>query len=363
MYKKTNSLPHNNKESGFSLIELMVGLVIGLLVTLVIMQSFSMFEGQKRTTMGTADAQTNGNIALYNIQRDLKMAGYGLPVFSSDDPPPALCGARNLFPINIVDGGDGSDTITIRYGTSQNGGIKSAILGNEATAGATPLCVADADCYIKVKNYAVCGIGETAILTDYGKSTCTSATVSDKLIAGATAAEYIKVKDTNGNIVGSLQGGVAGFTVMTDPQVSCVGTWNTIVYQVNNHLLERNGTPSVTEVVNIQAQYGVSDKSTDNTIAHWVDATAALDNSTLIKAVRVAVVARNGLLEKDIVTTPCTTAQGTVNNGPCAWDDATTTDPAPKIDLSADASWQNYRYRVYETIIPLRNMVWFKPPK
>jgi type IV pilus assembly protein PilW len=32
--------------------------------------------------------------------------------------------------------------------------------------------------------------------------------------------------------------------------------------------------------------------------------------------------------------------------------------PAPAIDLTANADWQRYRYRVYETIIPLRNMIW-----
>jgi type IV pilus assembly protein PilW len=59
------------------------------------------------------------------------------------------------------------------------------------------------------------------------------------------------------------------------------------------------------------------------------------------------------------VTSVCTTAKGVVNNGPCAWDDADF-DAAPMIDLSADADWQKYRYRAFETIIPLRNMIWSK---
>ena len=44
-------------QAGFSLVEIMVGLVIGLLATLVILQVFSVYEGQKRTTTGTADAR------------------------------------------------------------------------------------------------------------------------------------------------------------------------------------------------------------------------------------------------------------------------------------------------------------------
>ena len=32
--------------------------------------------------------------------------------------------------------------------------------------------------------------------------------------------------------------------------------------------------------------------------------------------------------------------------------------PAPTIDLSNDADWARYRYRIFETIIPLRNLIW-----
>ena len=48
---------------------------------------------------------------------------------------------------------------------------------------------------------------------------------------------------------------------------------------------------------------------------------------------------------------------GTNANGPCAWRDSTA-NPAPTIDLSGNPDWQYYRYRVYETIIPLRNVMW-----
>ena len=58
---RSHSLSHR---SGFTLIEIMIGLVIGMLLTLVIIQVMSVFEAQTRTTSGTADAQTNGGIAL-----------------------------------------------------------------------------------------------------------------------------------------------------------------------------------------------------------------------------------------------------------------------------------------------------------
>ena len=137
------------KQAGFTLVEIMVGLVIGLLATLVITQVFSTFEGQKRSTTGTADAQTNGTIGMYYIQREVQKAGFGLPIFDGDLTAPtsaanrsilncvsgipatpvlgvdhddnALTANQDIFPIVITDGGTGSDSITVKYSTPANG--------------------------------------------------------------------------------------------------------------------------------------------------------------------------------------------------------------------------------------------------
>ena len=121
-------------QAGFSLVEIMVALVIGLLTTLVIMQVFTVFEGQKRSTMGSADAQTSGSVALYMIERDMQMAGFGLlPATDSAlecDPSPVISAGVDLSPVIIADGGTAagaSDTVTIRYGNTPTGGIPSTI--------------------------------------------------------------------------------------------------------------------------------------------------------------------------------------------------------------------------------------------
>ncbi|MGB8856654.1 MAG: prepilin-type N-terminal cleavage/methylation domain-containing protein, partial [Burkholderiales bacterium] len=58
-----------DKQSGFSLVEVMVGLLIGLLGTIVIFQVFSISEGQKRTTTSGNDANQSGVFALYTLER------------------------------------------------------------------------------------------------------------------------------------------------------------------------------------------------------------------------------------------------------------------------------------------------------
>jgi len=49
----------SRRAAGFSLVELMIGLVIGMVAIVVMMQVFSVSEGYKRTTTGGDDAQNN----------------------------------------------------------------------------------------------------------------------------------------------------------------------------------------------------------------------------------------------------------------------------------------------------------------
>ena len=117
------------------------------------------------------------------------------------------------------------------------------------------------------------------------------------------------------------------------------------------------------DIVMLKAQYGIAPVGSQN-VGAWVSATAAtgfnvLDSAKVrrIKAVRLAIVARSSKMEGANVTAPCTNISGGVNNGPCAWPD-TAADPAPLIDLSANPNWRRYRYRVYQTVMPIRNVIW-----
>jgi len=333
-------------QAGFSLVEIMVGLIIGMLVTLVIMQVFSVFEGQKRSTTGTADAQTNGNIALFNIQRDVQIAGFGLPEInpigspmqcnpspSYDDPDTPFVEDFDMFPIAIVDGGTGSDQITVRYGDAPMGGVSSLISSNPTVS--SPLM------NISVDNNMGCKINHVAMIVNQGVCAMT------KIKAVTTTTKVTVAVDGGGKVANTARAGASLF---------CLGNWGAVGYGVNNGMLERNGQPSVAEIVNIQAQYGISDTANNNRVTSWVDASGiwaaaglSVANRNRIKAVRVAVVARNGQLEKEVVTL----------NAPVAWPDEAGS-PAPVINLTTIADWQRYRYRVYETMIPLRNIIWSK---
>ena len=64
--------------SGFSLVELMVAMVIGMLGIVVMMQVFSVFESQRRTTSSGDDSISSGAISLYGIQREIQQSGWGI---------------------------------------------------------------------------------------------------------------------------------------------------------------------------------------------------------------------------------------------------------------------------------------------
>ncbi|MEO8626722.1 MAG: prepilin-type N-terminal cleavage/methylation domain-containing protein, partial [Betaproteobacteria bacterium] len=115
----------NRSLGGFSLVEMMVGVVISMLAILVIFEAFAVFEGQKRTTTSATAAQESGLLALSAIDRDARMAGYGMVVNNM-----LACASVNVFqsgavstipflPIAITDGGGtANDSITVMYSTS-----------------------------------------------------------------------------------------------------------------------------------------------------------------------------------------------------------------------------------------------------
>ena len=332
-------------QAGFSLVEIMVALVIGLLTTLVIMQVFTVFEGQKRSTMGSADAQTGGSVALYMIERDMQMAGFGLlPATDSAiecNPSPVIAAGVDLSPVVITDGGTAagaSDTVAIRYGNTPTAGIPSIITSVVGSSAIVDVNIG-------------CQAGDVALAIN--GPACIATTVTGL----STPPDYTGVQLAN------TAGVVAG------ANLACLGQWNQITYQVVNGNLEVNGVPTVAGVVNLQAQYGISATANSNPVTQWVDATAAagwappsVANRNRIKAVRIAVVARNEQLEKDPVSIACTSTTAANPTGLCAWDATSASpivaSPAPTIDLSNDADWARYRYRVFETIIPLRNLIW-----
>lgn len=349
---------HSNK--GFSLVEIMVGLVIGMLAMVVVMQVYAMFEGQKRASTGGSDAQTNGGVALFTLEREIRMAGYGLT-----SPNGLLCpkginiyhdgnvvsNGASLAPVTIIDGGSGPDIITMVRSDSNFGAIPTSIIKQMPT----PSSELTADGPAGLNENQLFLVGDPA-----GSKVCTLMQMSQD-----------PQKTGNG---WNLQHNSGQFPynppnpekVFTDaPQYTIgdiiinMGSFVHRRYEILcNHLTEVNPTTVtapytctntillVDQIVNIQAQYGVADTGKQQVNA-WVDATGSWAQGTIsaddvkrIKAVRIAVVARSPQYEKEAVTqTPLKLWAG----GP---------------DMALTADQQHYRYKVFETIVPMKNVIW-----
>lgn len=341
-------------QQGFTIVELMIGLALGLMLTAVIVQVMTVFDAQTRTTTGTADAQTNGAIALYTIERDMQMVGYSL---IPDTNSPLECTALNygltgitsISPLTITEGVasagvNASDTITLRYGDSSKGGMFTQIgagpAGNTVTAGTN----------------LGCKVGNIALVTNGNNCALTRVTGPTDL---ATPPVPSSPPDTKSIILESVNLATPG------ANIACLGNWSSVTYSVSNGNLLRNGAPVLSGIVNLQAQYGVSPAPNSNLVTEWHDAIGAWAAPTLvdrnrIKAIRVAVIARSDRRDASTVSSQCSSTVAANPTGVCAWA-GNATSPAPTVNLStADADWQHYRYRTFETIIPLRNVIWSK---
>ncbi|MDE2598854.1 MAG: PilW family protein [Rhodocyclaceae bacterium] len=322
---------------------------------LAVMNVMASFEGQKRTTSGTADAQTNGSIALYTLQRNIQAAGFDLPTYNAIfrplncTPEPLIAqGAINIgiYPVFITDGGAGgaSDTITVL------GSYNSALVPGEdigqATSGVPTRITGIAGSDVSLTNNYACRVGDI-VLTMQSSQISPTPACTLKTVTALIGTTQVTLDDTTGISVGD--------------GLSCMRGWTQRAYSVVNNTLLENATPIASDIVSLQAQYGISAVAADNQIANWVDATGAwaapsVDDRKRIKAIRLAVIARSNLLERDPVSQACSSLNTPAPTGVCAWV-GTATDPAPNLALDNNAAWTRYRYRVFETIMPLRNII------
>ncbi|MCE3262845.1 MAG: hypothetical protein K0R43_1924 [Pseudoduganella sp.] len=367
-------------QRGFSLVEIMVGLVIGMLAMLVVLQFFSNAEARKRTTTGGADAQTSGAIALYMLERDTKMAGWGMEnsIFSGCDNlytycnGSAACGGTEgpltgltFAPVRIVDGGNGGpDRIAVQYFSDPD--LSSFKLPASARIRDT---MPPSSAELKVDTTKGCEENQPMLVSQAGSCTLMTLThVQENPIklqhrpgkAGIHNPPFNYQKDNNW----------PAYT--KGARVSCFkAAANSPVFKreysvktTTRQLLRSDNTktPVVTDelvmadIIDLQAQYGVAEEGVQDVAPEgWLDATGDWAASTparwrRIKAVRVVLVARSSQYEKPVPGQQCSATKSTDVANWSTWATFRTS--------AYPSDWACYRYKVFETVIPLRNVIW-----
>ncbi len=344
---------------GFSLIELMIAMAIGLFGVLIMVQVFSMSEANKRVSTSGNDAMNEGVVSLYAVQREVRMAGFGIAdtrILGCNLLLRAGVTLVAMAPVTInhasIPAGDtNTDTLLVVYantdGSPQGDLITAAPAADQFT----------------VQTNAAFAVNDWVVVAPFIRTCATTAaplTPSLTLTQVASiAAPSITVTAGTGEVLPAvvmpLYPTVFNFGQrMPRVMAYAIRSGNLTVcdYSISN--CGATGSvgdaavwvPIGSNIVSLRAQYGrdtaaagamdgavdVYDQTTPTTACGWVR----------ISALRLALVARSAQ-PAAAATTAAPVWDGSAN--------------AP-IDLTGNTAWQNYRYKVFQTVAPLRNIAW-----
>jgi type IV pilus assembly protein PilW len=351
------------RTGGASLIEVMVGVTIGLIAVLVIYQVFATAEGFKRNTTGAGGAQQNGLFSSFTVALDLANGGNGtgsaLMELANCNDTGDLATTMRPIPVAIADGGADAnpDTLTVIAGDSDS--MVSAIeIRNNAAVGTDLQVQSPSGFWFNPPSMPAPVV---AVMSRFGAgATCFRRRVTAVSAPDATGVVNIT---TAAYPPGAPDPWPAALAAGDTPMILNLGPQpRRIRYDVVNETLRSTDletpgavpVPIASNIVNFKAQYGL-DTDNDGAIDTWQTGTANFAPAALmaapvarigqIKAVRIGVVVRSEQFDRN-QTLPFTWTLFDCGVGPCVPAALTGVLPA------------NWRYRTYETVIPLRNSLY-----
>ncbi len=457
-----NTSCQHKLQQGVTLVELLVAVVIGLLGTIVIFTVYKGADGFKRTTVGLGDAQLNGAVSLFTIERYIRTSGsslattnevtfnsatgaistvvrpnlllgcplFGFPVASVVTGPNGAL-TTPIAPVRIIDGSllaggaaGASDVIVIMSGNAD-------ITTNPTAAGIVPggsVAIPNVDNVYGWREPSAGRLGDVALMvlaTKDGTKRVSNIPCAARRIS-AIAGNVVPpstVKTGSGTF--TLASGNPSATFTPDSNIHNLGPnpyFISIGVNARQELVETNFTRMLTGesatpdvrviadgIISMQAQYGIDNFTplppvlattiSDDNVDQWVEPTGIWANPTdvddkrtpilsgpvpaaaitRIKAIRIAVLARSAHFEppnRNLATPICEAtptratwpllpAVAAVNTGTeitSAPAKPASADSLPFViasspSNSADANWRCFRYRVFETTIPVINMI------
>jgi type IV pilus assembly protein PilW len=365
-----NALPRAQR--GMSLIEVLVAIAIGLIGILIMSQAYLTSDQFNKATLGAGGAQTNGNVALFTLERELRMAGYGVNSSTALE-----CGNINwyyngqysgnlggplpnieLAPVVITTTAGAPDQVTIMYATGEQR-VTPATLSKTMPSASSELNV-DGTSGFQENDLALL-VNKTPPIT------CTMVQITQVQTAAA------KLQHNPGGTAPYNPPGAGPYPAYVKNDV-LFDLGNPIVrtYSIVNDALRVNevflnaATPGagtldlVDGIVDLRALYGKDTSVPADGVVDVYDTIKPTNAAGWLQvlSVRIAVVARVGNYEKPSgANCDATTANptysyenpvGTTQTGTFNWTDLT--------DVTNQA--RCYRYRVFETTVPVRNMIW-----
>ena len=345
----------DRRERGYTLVELLVGILVALLIGLAATSTAIVFARSQRAGVGTALAVTGATSALTAAAEGIAQAGLGFVPGSG-----FICQSLNLShqsrswtlnpfsPIQITAGAD-SDTLDVFYGSEITGGIDVSLaaasdLASAELASALPLSEGQAILVSPLPSPSP---------ADAASAICSVRTVtarSGKQLAMAASGQHNQVTFPSPS------------TYPAGARVSLLGKveWHRFSVVDGNLViswpLEDRSEVILRNVVAFRAQYGIGTGAGTRPTSldsQWVDATntwSAIepDELPLVRAVRLSVLSRTGEPQRP---------------GPGATCDRSDTRPSlagrtPTLPVD----WACHAYRTAAVTIPLRNLAWGMNP-
>jgi type IV pilus assembly protein PilW len=341
-----------HRQRGLSLMEVLVAMMIGLIGVVIISQVYITSDNFNRSTIGEGGAQTNGVIALYQIERDVRMGGYGIAnsfalgcgavawYHAPDFSPNAI----TIAPVVITVDASATvpDMVTVMYSNDLERAVPASLIS-----------FATSPAGITIDGTIGFDLNDMVLLVKRATAGgCSMARVS----AAPSATELSFASGTNN----PLNWGTFPIGYTTNDLVFDLGQPVVRRYSVNaatkklqsQNLFSAAGTAAdvlMDGIVDLRAQYG-KDTTGDGVVDAW-NSTAPTNSAEWqqVLAVRVGILSRIGTYER-----PTGANCDATQNAP-SWAGGN----FGAIDVLTSTSEDRcYRYRVFETTIPLRNMIW-----
>jgi type IV pilus assembly protein PilW len=371
-------------QRGLSLIELMVGLVVGLICVLIIVQLLTLWEARKRSVAAGNDAQISGTLGAFALDRDLRLAGFG---FGTADATMMGCSVTavntdlsassipfNLRPVEIIKTDGAPDELRVLYGNSSYFVSSQPILSSTSESNS-------------MKSREGFRVGDKAVVAN-ATGTCQLVEITGLSLTDPNALEHIEgasyttIEGANKTAKMNKSGGT-GTTITTGRMFNLGPTPTQTVWAVNrtrrsltryNRLAENPNAAVdvISDVVTLKAQYGY-DTSGDGMIGsgEWYDTLPTGADWSKLLAVRFGLLMRSRQYERPNTETstpvPVTATAPHWAGGSIAFsmrnvDDTDDSGSSAINGTAAANNWRNYRYRVYDTVVPLRNLIWGTAP-
>jgi type IV pilus assembly protein PilW len=340
-------------QRGAGLAEALVGTLVGLVAALVMLGALASAEGFKRDAAGLAEAAQTATLTAFALGAEIANAGQGLAAAAGAlaSCPDTGDIRSTLRPIAVLitagTGSTESDTVVVSYGAS--------------SAVATPMPLAS----------AAPGGSDLRVRAPLGFA------AGDRIVAAGAAGQCAAATATAvspPDVLGIVDVTHTGIPLSLPAEAAVVDLGpaervRRVRYDVVDGTLRSldlaapgaTPNPLASSVAVLKLQYGI-DSDDDGALDRWVSADVPPWDPASVLAAPASVLARIKAVRLGLIVRSETVARAL--RAPFSWQlfDCGESDDVPCPGRLAGTLPASRRYQVYETVVPLRNVIWNARP-